>query len=92
MKLQRYVISSALTVIGLCGKLLVVNTLTWMKAIGDASHRTSLFGRTHLHPHKGDIMELKYILHTYCLDDISENCVPGASTRVLIHITAEWKK
>ena len=26
---------------------------TWMQAVRDAGYRTSLFGKTHLHPHSG---------------------------------------
>ena len=64
---------------------------TWMRAIRDLGYRTSLFGKTHLHPHRGDLRERAHLLHSYGLDDVDEIGGPRASTHVLSHMTAEWE-
>ena len=64
---------------------------TWMRAIRDLGYRTSLFGKTHLHPHRGDLRERADLLHAYGLDDVDEIGGPRASTLVMSHMTAEWE-
>ena len=64
---------------------------TWMRAIRDLGYRTSLFGKTHLHPHRGDLRERAHLLHSYGLDDVDEIGGPRASTHVLSRMTAEWE-
>ncbi|MCX5661023.1 MAG: sulfatase-like hydrolase/transferase [Planctomycetota bacterium] len=64
---------------------------TWMAAIRDAGYRTSLFGKTHLHAHKGDLREREPLMRQLGLDDIDEIGGPHASTRVLSHMTARWE-
>ncbi|MCZ6681143.1 MAG: sulfatase-like hydrolase/transferase [Candidatus Poribacteria bacterium] len=66
-------------------------TPTWMQAIRDAGYRTSLFGKTHLHPHQGDLREREDLMHAYGLDDVNEIGGPRASARLLSHMTAEWE-
>ncbi|MDP7239058.1 MAG: sulfatase-like hydrolase/transferase [Candidatus Latescibacteria bacterium] len=66
-------------------------TLTWMQTIREAGYRTSLFGKTHLHPHKGDLRDREHLMHGYGLDDVDEIGGPRASTRVLSHMTAAWQ-
>ena len=65
---------------------------TWMRAIREAGYRTSLFGKTHLHPHQGDLREREDLMHAYGLDDVNEIGGPRASARVLSHMTAEWEQ
>ena len=65
-------------------------TPTWMQAVRSAGYRTSLFGKTHLHPHRGDLREREYLLNAYGLDDVNEIGGPRASARVLSHMTADW--
>lgn len=64
---------------------------TWMRAIRDLGYRTSLFGKTHLHPHRGDLRERADLLQAYGLDDVDEIGGPRASTHVMSHMTAEWE-
>ncbi|MEC8842231.1 MAG: sulfatase-like hydrolase/transferase, partial [Candidatus Poribacteria bacterium] len=64
---------------------------TWMQAIRSAGYRTSLFGKTHLHPHQGDLREREDLMSVYGLDDVNEIGGPRASARVLSHMTAEWE-
>ena len=65
---------------------------TWMQAVRAAGYRTSLFGKTHLHRHTGDLREREHLMHAYGLDDVDEIGGPRASTRVLSHLTARWQE
>lgn len=67
-------------------------TPTWMQAMRDAGYRTSLFGKTHLHPHNGDLREREGLMNTYGLDDVNEIGGPRASVNVLSYMTAEWEE
>ena len=64
---------------------------TWMRAIRDQGYRTSLFGKTHLHPHRGDLREREHLLNAYGLDDVDEIGGPRASATVMSHLTAAWE-
>ncbi|MDE0556642.1 MAG: sulfatase-like hydrolase/transferase [Candidatus Poribacteria bacterium] len=66
-------------------------TPTWMQAVRDAGYRTSLFGKTHLHPHNGDLREREGLMNAYGLDDVNEIGGPRASAKVLSHMTVEWE-
>lgn len=78
-----------------CFYTLSPDSKTWMQAIRDAGYRTSLFGKTHLHPHTGeedpDLREKEHLLRAYGLDDIDEIGGPLASARVWSHMTAYWE-
>jgi len=63
---------------------------TWMRTIRDLGYRTSLFGKTHLHPHQGDLREREHLLHSYGLDDVDEIGGPRASAWVESHMTETW--
>ena len=67
-------------------------TPTWMQAMRDAGYRTSLFGKTHLHPHGGDLREREDLMNAYGLDDVNEIGGPRASASTLSHMTAEWEE
>ena len=67
------------------------DTPTWMQAVRAAGYRTSLFGKTHLHPHSGDLREREGLMHAYGLDDVDEIGGPRASANVLSHMTAAWE-
>ncbi len=64
---------------------------TWMRAVRDAGYRTSVFGKTHLHPHEGDLREREDLLHAWGLDDVDEIGGPRASATVMSHMTAMWE-
>jgi len=66
-------------------------TPTWMQAVREAGYRTSLFGKTHLHPHSGDLRDREDLMHAYGLDDVNEIGGPRASANVLSHMTALWE-
>ena len=67
-------------------------TPTWMQAVRNAGYRTSLFGKTHLHPHSGDLREREDLMNAYGLDDVNEIGGPRASAKVLSHMTALWEE
>jgi len=67
-----------------------LDTPTWMSCIRDAGYRTSVFGKTHLNAHGGDLRNVAYLLHAQGLDDVNETVGPQGCTRVLSHMTAEW--
>jgi len=67
-------------------------TPTWMQSVRNAGYRTSLFGKTHLHPHNGDLRDREDLMNAYGLDDVNEIGGPRASSRVLSHMTEMWEK
>jgi arylsulfatase len=64
---------------------------TWMQVVRHAGYRTSLFGKTHLHPHQGDLRDRENLMHAYGLDDVNEIGGPRASARVGSHMTSIWE-
>ena len=67
-------------------------TPTWMQSVRNSGYRTSLFGKTHLHPHNGDLREKEGLMNEYGLDDVNEIGGPRASSGVLSHMTAMWEE
>lgn len=65
---------------------------SWMRAVRDAGYRTSLFGKTHLHHHSGDLRDREHLLHGYGLDDVDEVGGPRASQHLMSHMTALWEE
>jgi arylsulfatase len=62
----------------------------WMKVVRDLGYRTSMFGKTHLHPHVGDLREKEDLLHKWGIDDVDEIGGPRASAWLMSHMTATW--
>jgi choline-sulfatase len=65
---------------------------SWTQAIERAGYRTSLFGKTHLHPHEGDLRDRAHLLHAYGLQVVDETAGPHASMHVRSHMTESWEK
>ena len=64
---------------------------SWMREIRNLGFRTSLFGKTHLHPHgRSDLRKKEDLLHSLGLDDVNEIGGPRASATGLSHMTATW--
>ncbi len=74
------------------GHTLSPQAKTWMQSLREAGYRTSLFGKTHLHPHGGDLRDREHLMHAYGLDDVNEIGGPRASARCLSHMTEMWQK
>jgi arylsulfatase len=64
---------------------------TWMRAIRDAGYSTSVFGKTHLHPHSGDLRKREHLVHAYGLDHVDEIAGPRASVRSRSNLTDRWR-
>ena len=62
----------------------------WMRLVRDQGYRTSLFGKTHLHPHRGDLRDREHLLHAWGLDDVGEIGGPRASAVLDSHMTRRW--
>ena len=62
----------------------------WMQAIAAAGYRTSLFGKTHLHPHAGDIRDRLPLMHRYGLQTVDETVGPRAAADVRSNLTDLW--
>lgn len=65
---------------------------TWMQAVRNAGYRTSLFGKTHLHRHQGDLREREHLMHAYGFDDVDEIGGPRACMWVKSHMTELWER
>ena len=65
---------------------------TWMRSLRDMGYRTSMFGKTHLHPHRGDLRDRVHLLHAWGIDDVNEIGGPRASAAVMSHMTAMWEE
>jgi arylsulfatase len=64
----------------------------WMQAIAATGYRTSLFGKTHLHPHEGDIRDRLSLMHRYGLQTVDETAGPRASAVVRSNLTDLWDR
>jgi arylsulfatase len=64
----------------------------WMQAVERAGYRTSLFGKTHLHPHEGDLRDRVHLMHAYGLQVVDETTGPHASAHVLSNMTQSWQE
>ncbi|MEO8502456.1 MAG: sulfatase-like hydrolase/transferase [Acidobacteriota bacterium] len=64
----------------------------WMQALERAGYSTSLFGKTHLHPHEGDLRDRLYLMHAYGLQTVDETTGPHASAHVLSNMTDSWQE
>jgi choline-sulfatase len=73
-----------------CACTLNPETPNWMKAVADAGYRTSLFGKTHLHPHAGDLRHRLPLMHQYGLQIVDETTGPRASANVASNMTDLW--
>ena len=65
---------------------------SWMRTLRELGYRTSMFGKTHLHPHRGDLRNREYLIKAYGLDDVNEIGGPRASAVVMSHMTELWEE
>ena len=66
-------------------------TPTWMQGLRNAGYATSVFGKTHLHPHTGDLRDREHLLHAYGLDHVDEIAGPRATNVARSHMTDRWE-
>ncbi len=69
---------------------LAADAPTWMRAVRDAGYATSVFGKTHLHPHSGDLRDREWLLHAYGLDIVNEIPGPRAMMSTGCHLSDLW--
>ena len=65
---------------------------TWMAAIRDAGYSTAVIGKTHLHPHSGDLRDREHLINAYGLDHVDEIAGPRASTASRSNLTDLWEE
>lgn len=68
-----------------------VETPTWMRALRDTGYATSVFGKTHLHPHGGDLRDREHLVQAYGLDHVDEIAGPRATRVARSHMTDRWE-
>ena len=69
------------------------NADNWMREIKKLGYRTSLFGKTHLHPYgRTDLRDKEDLLHAYGLDDVNEIGGPHACANGMSNLGAIWKE
>ncbi|MCW2798324.1 sulfatase-like hydrolase/transferase [Nocardioides sp.] len=67
-------------------------TLTWMQGLRSAGYATSVFGKTHLHPHNGDLRDREHLVRAYGLDHVDEIAGPRATNITRSHMTDRWEE
>lgn len=65
---------------------------TWVRALRDAGFRTSLIGKSHLHPQDGDIRDALPLVREWGFDDVVEIAGPRASARGRSDLVDEWER
>jgi choline-sulfatase len=67
------------------------NQPNWMRYIRDAGYETSVFGKTHFHPHEGDLRNRLPLVRAYGFHVIDETTGPHAAAHVRSNMTDEWE-
>lgn len=63
---------------------------TWMRRISQAGYQTSVFGKTHLHPHEGDLRENIGLVRRWGFDHVEEIAGPRASLVTEFELKDRW--
>jgi arylsulfatase len=71
---------------------LAADAPTWMRAVRNAGYRTSVFGKTHLHPQSGDLRDREDLVRAWGLDHVDEIAGPRAATRSRSNLTDLWQE
>jgi arylsulfatase len=69
-----------------------IETPTWMRALREAGYSTSVFGKTHFHPHTGDLRDREHLVQAYGLDHVHEIAGPRATRKSRSHMTDLWEE
>ena len=64
---------------------------TWMRGVQDAGYSTSVFGKTHLHPHRGDLRDRVDLMNSYGLAHVDEIAGPRAARSCRSNLTDLWE-
>lgn len=63
----------------------------WMQSLEAVGYQTSLFGKTHLHPHEGDLRDRLLLMNRFGLQVVDETTGPRASANVRSNMTDFWE-
>jgi arylsulfatase len=63
----------------------------WIRCIRDVGYETSIFGKTHFHPHEGDLRDRLPLMHAYGFQIIDETTGPRAAAYTRSGMTDEWQ-
>lgn len=64
----------------------------WTNAIESAGYKTSVFGKTHLHNHAGDLRDREHLINSYGFQVIDEIGGPRASAKIRSNMTDLWQE
>ena len=64
---------------------------SWMRTIRDGGYSTCVIGKTHLHPHRGDLRDRVDLVHALGLEHVDEIAGPRASATVRSNMTDRWE-
>jgi choline-sulfatase len=64
----------------------------WTNSVEKAGYKTSVFGKTHLHSHIGDLRKREHLVKSYGFQTIDEIGGPRASCHVGSNMTDLWQK
>src|SRR3954469_22447590 len=65
---------------------------TWVRQIHAAGYRTSMIGKTHLHPQSGDLRDRRSLVEDWGFDDVIETSGPRATANCRSEMTDEWER
>jgi len=65
---------------------------TWMQSLRAAGYRTSVFGKVHVFPEKGDLREQEWLVNAYGWDDVDQVAGPKASVASRSNLTELWRE
>jgi arylsulfatase len=65
---------------------------TWMHSLAAAGYRMSLFGKTHLHPHAGDLRDRLPLMRGLGFETVDETVGPRAAVDVRTNMTELWEQ
>jgi arylsulfatase len=68
------------------------NSPTWMRSVRDAGYSTSVFGKIHLHPQRGDLRDREDLVRSWGLDHVDEIAGPRAATACRSNLRDRWEE
>jgi arylsulfatase len=71
---------------------LAPNADSWVRNLKQSGYKTGIVGKSHLHPHIGDIRDRRPLMQKLGFDWINETTGPRASASVLSDMTELWEQ
>ena len=63
----------------------------WMKSVQSSGYRTALIGKSHLHPHSGDLRQRDSLMKSYGFQYVREEAGPRALQHATTDLTEIWR-